>query len=1409
MPPAARRTDPIEHGLGMLGMLAGMVIGAVLVATLAAGTVASGGLLAAAIVGGAVAGGGLAGEQIAHGLSTILHISGLVTGNILLPTSSNVYVGHLSSARAKIDGGPCNGLFATNHFPMPMALIAQGSDSVNINYLPAARVGDKLVCAADIQKGENTVIIGGGTKTVLPIFDLEAIMHNVLVVVGLVSAVLGLGALAVGVLTGAICVTSALTALGVAGLTIVAGQAAHQLGDMIGPGWGDVLEGATDFAGIAVGLRAVSGEPVDVVTGEVCAKALDFELPGTLPIRFERVYASSLNQESWLGPNWCCSWGQSVVDTGVGIVHYLPGDGRGIPFAIDYGFDGEGWVRNATVDRVRLRALERGFEVRNEAGDRLLFTLNKGAEWLLARIEDKNGNSMTFRYGDDGALRAVVHSGGYRLSVDGTAGHITAISLEQPDGSLSLLVGYEYDRAGRLVGINNGTGHMLRYEYDHAARMTRWSDRLMTWYEYRYDGLGRCVEATGPDGIYHYNFIYDPANRTSTAIDSYGAVTLFRYNEQRRVTEQTNAIGGKTLTEWDERGNKLSRTDPEGRRTAYEYDSDGNLLSVTNPVGGATTFQYNDLSRPVVMTDPAGIRWLRKYDVRGNLIEAGLEGTPPWRYERDGVGNVTRVIDPTGRSRQFTYNLAGLPVSVSDWEGNATRYVRDAFGCITNEIDPLDSEIRFEYNPLHKLERVSLPNGSDLQWSYDLEGNVTRRIGPDGGAYSYQYGAFDRLKSVTRPSGAGLQFQYDDEARMIAAENEHLERWSYEYDLAGRVVQECDFSGRLLRFEYDGSGLMTRRINGKGEATTIGRDGVGRVARRESTDGGATSFEYDANGRVVEATNQFIKVQFKRDEYGRAVVEQQGALKVESSYDARGLRTRRRTSSGQEIDWSYDGNGRVAKVGLPGDEWIEFTRDAIGRDVERRMRGGFALRQDYDPGSRLTSQWAGLQAGASRAAVAVAERQYRYDAAENPIEIDDAEWGKSRFSYDADGRVLGVERERGTSERFRYDRSGNITEEVSSGGSSGPPDISGPASSTIKVRVLGGGGRLQRDGDTQYFYDEDGRLTEKHERGRIWRYEWTTEGQLRSVVTPSGDLWTYEYDAFGRRVKKTGPNESITYLWDGSVLAEEIKDVRSARTSSAWIFERGEFTPVAKIEGGKSYACVTDQIGAPRELVAGDGKLAWAARLRVWGQIDQQRTAGTDCQIRFQGQWYDEESGLCYNRFRYYEPGTGCYVSPDPIGLDGGVRNYGYVHNPLSWTDPVGLAWNPAKAADKGYPGIGSTPNGGPDFSGTPYLYPATGDQQSVVQIQMQGSRGRDFTQAYSESGISPDDAGGYTWHHVDDFDPTTGNTTMQLVETPAHQATAGHSGSVNQFENTYDVKYGTSDAVNVSRENGWLVNCK
>ena len=134
--------------------------------------------------------------------------------------------------------------------------------------------------------------------------------------------------------------------------------------------------------------------------------------------------------------------------------------------------------------------------------------------------------------------------------------------------------------------------------------------------------------------------------------------------------------------------------------------------------------------------------------------------------------------------------------------------------------------------------------------------------------------------------------------------------------------------------------------------------------------------------------------------------------------------------------------------------------------------------------------------------------------------------------------------------------------------------------------------------------------------------------------------------------------------------------------------------------------------------------------------------------LRFQGQYLDRDTGLHYNTFRFYDPDIGRFISPDPIGLRGGTNLHSYAPNSLRFIDPLGLA-----------------PLKGVDFTGQEVFYPVGPGQYNEVQIKMQGSRGRDFTLANEAAGIKGGVPEGYTWHHVDDFDPKTGRTTMQLVQ--------------------------------------------
>jgi RHS repeat-associated protein len=161
--------------------------------------------------------------------------------------------------------------------------------------------------------------------------------------------------------------------------------------------------------------------------------------------------------------------------------------------------------------------------------------------------------------------------------------------------------------------------------------------------------------------------------------------------------------------------------------------------------------------------------------------------------------------------------------------------------------------------------------------------------------------------------------------------------------------------------------------------------------------------------------------------------------------------------------------------------------------------------------------------------------------------------------------------------------------------------------------------------------------------GNIVLHEWTYKEKERPVTVV--DEWG------GMRADREEPVEGLV----------------------SWIFEADRYTLAAKLAGGKAYSIIPDYLGTPQEMYDDEGKKVWEAVLDIYGRV---RTLGGergDVPFRYQGQYEDVETGLYYNRFRYYSPCEGSYISQDPIGLNGGLVSYGYVNDPNERIDPLGL----------------------------------------------------------------------------------------------------------------------------------------
>ena len=232
--------------------------------------------------------------------------------------------------------------------------------------------------------------------------------------------------------------------------------------------------------------------------------------------------------------------------------------------------------------------------------------------------------------------------------------------------------------------------------------------------------------------------------------------------------------------------------------------------------------------------------------------------------------------------------------------------------------------------------------------------------------------------------------------------------------------------------------------------------------------------------------------------------------------------------------------------------------------------------------------------------------------------------------------------------------------------------------------------RIRQWRDQEYRYDPWGNLIEKRSgHGKLQSFSYDCENRLvRAETLVNGKLEStgeYRYDSLGRRVAKqseiNGKAEQKRFLWQGlRMLREEVPG-----QSSLYLYEPGSYAPLARVdqaegEEQKLYYFHTDQIGTPLEMTDSEGEIVWQATYRSWGTIEQLAVSEVEQNLRFQGQYFDDETGLHYNTFRYYDPEVGRFVTQDPIGLDGGFNLYRYVPNPTGWIDPWGWeCWGTAR----------------------------------------------------------------------------------------------------------------------------------
>ncbi|WEN42643.1 Protein RhsC [Thauera sp. GDN1] len=756
-----------------------------------------------------------------------------------------------------------------------------------------------------------------------------------------------------------------------------------------------------------------------------------------------------------------------------------------------------------------------------------------------------------------------------------------------------------------------------------------------------------------------------------------------------------------TTLEWDGQGNHpVAVTQPGGRRSTLEHaTATGLLQAVTNHEGYATRFsydlhqrvvtvrshgpggtrqqerqiRYDALGRPVESLDPArpASNWLRAWDERGRLLwhASALGVLDRFSYDNEG-----RLIEHGRRSASFDrthwrrYDHEGRVEAVLDNAGRGRQWHRDTHGRLQYAVDadglvhpgPAALAPRTRSQPLPPAPRTLHDDFGRAVWKQDA----------DRGAEVREYNAGDRLIAMQDARGNRARYEYDVRGRIhrqsiTDARSGTVEetRWHYTGDRLSEILHPT----QRERYEYDANGFRSARIvtlpTAQGELTTV------------------TRYEHDDSGRLIATTlPDGSRLRYERNGQGQVV-----ALK-------------RETAGTPWLPW------------MSSDRLIagEFERDLAGLRGYVSGNGIQTLLQRSPEGvlARIVHRHHRPETSRS-ASRSLLEHRYVWDGRGNLLHSRQhatgggAQPGLTSHAYDRGNRLLASVRWRTRSDtvaeqsvwRFAYDPAQRRVlaqqdvasqDELHAGTRRAAFEPGSHRQSPTADRLVrhDAGGQPERIGEREYTWDARGRLVEVRVRGAtLARYGYDHRGLRNTRQTAGGTIHTI-YDEHRQPLAELDTNGRILrqYIWLADLplaVIDTPQGIAPAKADSTpmsdFMNEIGKLLRASFTEDEAIAWLHANHLGAPELATGADGRVLWRATYAPFGaaKIESQ---GFTLNLRLPGQHFDPETGLHYNRARYYDPELGQYLTPDPLGTPDGPNPYAYVaFNPLRYVDPDGL----------------------------------------------------------------------------------------------------------------------------------------
>ncbi|HIH2615808.1 TPA: RHS repeat-associated core domain-containing protein, partial [Shigella dysenteriae] len=768
--------------------------------------------------------------------------------------------------------------------------------------------------------------------------------------------------------------------------------------------------------------------------------------------------------------------------------------------------------------------------------------------------------------------------------------------------------------------------------------------------------------------------------------------------------KKEHADGSVTQSQFDAVGRLKAQTDAAGRTTEYSPDVVTGLITrITTPDGRASAFYYNHHSQLTSATGPDGLELRREYDESGRLIQETAHNGDITRYRYDNPHSdfPCATEDATGSRKTMTWSRYGQLLSFTDCSGYVTRYDHDRLGQMTAVHREKGLSQYRAYDSRGQLIAVKDMQGHEMRYEYNAAGDLTAVIAPDGSRNGTQYDAWGKAIRTTQ-GGLTRNMEYDAAGRVIRLTSENGSHTTFRYDVLDRLIQETGFDGRTQRYHHDLTGKLIRSED-EGLVTHWHYDEADRLTHRTVKGETAERWRYDERGWLSGMKlGDTPLVDFTRDRLHRETLRGFGRYELTTAYTPAGQLQRQHLNSLQyDRDYTWNDNCELIRISSPRQTRSYSYSDSGRLTGVHTTAANLDIRIPYatDPaGNRLPdpelhpdstlSMWPDNRIARD------AHYLYRYDRhgrltektdliPEGVIRTDDER--THRYHYDSQHRLVHYTRtqyaEPLVESRYLYDPLGR---RVAKRVWRRERDLTGWMSLSRKPEV------------TWYGWDGDRLTTIQNDRTRIQTiYQPGSFTPLIRVETATGELAKTQRRSLADALQQSGGEDGGSVVFPPVLvqmldrLESEILADRVSEESRRWLASCGltvaqmqsqmdpVYTPARKIH---LYHC--DHHGLPLALVSTEGATEWCAEYDEWGNLlNEENPHQLQQLIRLPGQQYDEESGLYYNRHRYYDPLQGRYITQDPIGLKGGWNLYGYQLNPISDIDPLGLSmWEDAKS---------------------------------------------------------------------------------------------------------------------------------